>query len=92
MKLHECTFSHTIMFVWFDFEEANSLGSFTFVNEYLYPEVLEKYGSSFIGAYMADMILISEAQNGTQIVPDFIPTVSTQSGFHEPSRKVLKLI
>lgn len=64
------------MFVWFDREEQNKLGSEHFVRNYLYKEVLDKYGSQFIGAYLADMVMVSECQNDTQWLPDYLPIVS----------------
>lgn len=66
---HQCKFNHTVMLVWFDYEEQGKYGSEFFVNDYLYPYELDKYGSQFIGAYIMDMILVRDKENNTQSLP-----------------------
>lgn len=66
---NKCSFNHTVMLVWFDYEEQGKYGSEFFVNEYLFPLELEKYGSRFIGAYILDMILVRDKENNTQTIP-----------------------
>uniref|UniRef100_A0A6G1SKL5 Leupeptin-inactivating enzyme 2 n=1 Tax=Aceria tosichella TaxID=561515 RepID=A0A6G1SKL5_9ACAR len=67
---HQCKFQHTIMLVWFDYEEQGKYGSEFFVNDYLYPYELDKYQSKFIGAYIMDMILVRDKENNTQALPE----------------------
>lgn len=64
------------MFAWFDREETGLWGSHSLVNDYLYKEVLEKYGSQFAGAYIADMVMVSEPEAYTQSLPDYVKIVS----------------
>jgi len=71
-----CAFNHTIMLVWFDYEEQGKYGSEFFVNDYLFPLELEKFGSKFIGAYILDMILVRDKENNTQSLPLNLKTVS----------------
>lgn len=66
---HRCEFNHTVMLVWFDYEEQGKYGSEFFVNEYLFPLELEKYQSKFIGAYILDMILVKDRDTNTQMFP-----------------------
>jgi hypothetical protein len=66
---HQCKFEHTVMLVWFDYEEQGKYGSEFFVNDYLYPYELDKYQSKFIGAYIMDMILVRDKENNTQTLP-----------------------
>lgn len=60
---------HTIMLVWFDYEEQGKYGSEFFVNDYLYPKELDLYNSKFVGAYILDMILVRDKENNTQTLP-----------------------
>lgn len=69
LSANRCRFNHTIMLVWFDYEEHGKYGSEFFVNDYLYPFELDKYHSKFIGAYILDMILVKEKENDTQTLP-----------------------
>lgn len=62
----KCSFEHTIMFVWFDYEEQGKFGSEFFVNDYLFPKELDLHKSQFIGAYIMDMILVRDRENNTQ--------------------------
>lgn len=64
------------MLVWFDYEEQGKYGSEFFVNDYLFPLELEKYGSRFIGAYIMDMILVRDKENNTQVIPLNLKSVS----------------
>lgn len=73
---HKCSFNHTVMLVWFDYEEQGKYGSEFFVNDYLYPYELDKYGSKFIGAYILDMILVRDKENNTQTLPNSLKSVS----------------
>lgn len=67
------------MLVWFDYEEQGKYGSEFFVNDYLFPLELEKYGSKFIGAYILDMILVRDKEINTQTLPLNLKTVSLYS-------------
>lgn len=73
---NRCQFEHTVMLVWFDYEEQGKYGSEFFVNDYLYPYELDKYNSKFIGAFVLDMILVRDKENNTQTVPLNLKTVS----------------
>lgn len=73
---NRCSFEHTVMLVWFDYEEQGKYGSEFFVNDYLFPLELEKYGSKFIGAYILDMILVRDKENNSQSIPSNLKTVS----------------
>lgn len=66
---YKCSFNHTVMLVWFDYEEQGKYGSEFFVNDYLFPLEIEKYNSKFIGAYILDMILVKDKENNTQSLP-----------------------
>lgn len=74
---HHCRFNHTIMLVWFDYEEQGKFGSEFFVNDYLYPHELDRYQSKFIGAYILDMILVRDKENNTQTLPANLRGVSS---------------
>lgn len=65
------------MLVWFDYEEQGKYGSEFFVNDYLFPLELDKYGSKFIGAYIMDMILVRDKENNTQTLPLSLKNVSS---------------
>lgn len=69
ISVNKCRFNHTIMLVWFDYEEHGKYGSEFFVNDYLYPLELDRYESKFIGAYILDMVLVREKENDTQSLP-----------------------
>lgn len=73
---YKCSFNHTVMLVWFDYEEQGKYGSEFFVNDYLYPFELDKYQSKFIGAYIMDMILVRDKENNTQTLPNNLRAVS----------------
>lgn len=75
---NRCNFNHTVMLVWFDYEEQGKFGSEFFVNDYLFPLELEKYSSKFIGAYILDMILVRDKENNTQTLPLSLKTVSME--------------
>lgn len=75
--MNRCSFNHTVMLVWFDYEEQGKYGSEFFVNEYLFPLELEKYGSKFLGAYILDMILVRDKENNTQSLPVNLKAVSS---------------
>lgn len=77
ISANRCSFNHTVMLVWFDYEEQGKYGSEFFVNDYLFPLELEKYQSKFIGAYILDMILVRDKENNTQTLPLNLKTVST---------------
>lgn len=76
ISANRCKFNHTVMLVWFDYEEQGKYGSEFFVNDYLFPYELEKYGSKFIGAYILDMILVRDKENNTQTLPLSLKSVS----------------
>lgn len=76
ISANKCKFNHTVMLVWFDYEEQGKFGSEFFVNDYLFPLELDKYGSRFIGAYIMDMILVRDKENNTQTLPLNLKTVS----------------
>lgn len=67
------------MLVWFDNEELGRIGSELFVNHYLFPHELERFGSKFVGAYILDMILVRDKENNTQTAPDGLLSVSDSS-------------
>lgn len=75
---HKCSFNHTVMLVWFDYEEQGKFGSEFFVNDYLFPLELEKYGSKFLGAYILDMILVRDKETNTQTIPSNLKDVSSR--------------
>lgn len=64
------------MFAWFGGEEQGLFGSNHLVNNYLYKEVIEKYGSSFAGAYITDMIMVNDSATGSQYLPSYMESVS----------------
>lgn len=66
---NKCSFEHTIMLVWFDYEEQGKFGSEFFVNDYLFPKELDLHKSQFVGAYIMDMILVRDKENNTQALP-----------------------
>ncbi|RWS12080.1 hypothetical protein B4U79_05743 [Dinothrombium tinctorium] len=60
----------TVYFVLFDEEETGLHGSIAFVDEYLIPKVLDKTNSTFVGAYIADMILSYDDTPFSFDIPD----------------------
>lgn len=74
---NRCNFDHTVMLVWFDYEEQGKFGSEFFVNDYLFPLELEKYNSKFIGAFIMDMILVRDKEANTQLMPLMFKTVGS---------------
>lgn len=65
MQANKCQFDYTVMLVWFDHEELGCFGSTFFVHDYLFPKELERYKSTFVGAFVIDMILLREKAQET---------------------------
>ncbi|KAI1286923.1 Aminopeptidase YwaD [Halotydeus destructor] len=75
--------NHSVMFVAFDLEELGLLGSTAFVREYLIPKELMAKKSTFLGAYVIDMVLNYDPSLGAQVLPRDMLT-----GTPETSRKI----
>ncbi|RWS01451.1 hypothetical protein B4U79_02555 [Dinothrombium tinctorium] len=70
LSKHKGKLDATIYFVLFDEEETGLHGSIAFVDEYLVPKVLETTNSTFVGAFIADMILSYDDTPFSAKIPD----------------------
>ncbi|RWS19964.1 uncharacterized protein B4U80_09422, partial [Leptotrombidium deliense] len=61
-------FNATIYFVLFDQEETGLEGSVAFVDEYLIPKVIDRKKATFVGAYLADMLLLFDDKPNVQVL------------------------
>ena len=66
-----CKPKNTIIFVTFDLEEMGAQGSNEFVNRFLIPDILRKFGQSTIGgAFIADTMMNFNSTLKSQEIPD----------------------
>ncbi|RWS01098.1 hypothetical protein B4U79_16772, partial [Dinothrombium tinctorium] len=72
LSLKRKALPHSIMLVAFDLEEMGLIGSLAFVREYLIPNVIERKGVKFLGAFILDMVLNYETSPKSQILPSDI--------------------
>jgi len=71
-----CRPKNTIIFATFDLEEMGGQGSDEFVQRFLLPEILRKYGQSDIGGtFIADTLMNLNLTENSQMLPDQWSTV-----------------
>ena len=67
---------HTIMFLMFDMEELQMLGSEYFVREWLIPKELLHTNTRFLGLYNLDMVMTYDPTPGSQTIPSDLQEVN----------------
>ena len=73
----------TILFVLFDLEERGLWGSIAFVREYLVPFELKAKAITFVGAFIADMVLTWDQTPNSQRIPADVAAVSSSINFYD---------
>jgi len=72
----KCRPKNTIIFATFDLEEMGGQGSDEFVQRYLLPDILRKYGQSNIGGtFIADTLMNLNLTENSQMLPEQWSTV-----------------